>query len=67
MDDFTLKGWQWAAEDELVTRAWSITGKLGLDPQYAERVQRGAAEDDREALVAAVADLLEAVSEASKP
>jgi hypothetical protein len=52
---------QWVAEDRIVQSAWGITRARDLDPGYAERIERAAADDDLEALELAVAEFLEAL------
>ena len=41
--------------------AWSVTRARGLDPEYAERIERAAADDDLEAFELAAAELLDAL------
>jgi hypothetical protein len=52
---------RWVAEDRIVKSAWSVTRAQGLDPEYAERIERAAADDDLEAFELAVAEFLDAL------
>jgi hypothetical protein len=52
---------EWVAGDRIVQSARRITRARGLDPEYAERIERAAADDDLEALELAVAEFLEAL------
>ena len=52
---------RWLAEDRIVKTAWSVTRAQDLDPEYAERIERAAADDDLEGLELAVAEFLDAL------
>jgi hypothetical protein len=65
-DPADLKAWQWDSMSSSAQSAWSITRKFGLDPEFAQRIQRAADEGDSESFWEAVADFLGAVAEAEK-
>ena len=61
LDPADLARRRWVAEDRIVKSAWSVTRARGLDPEYAERIERAAADDDLDAFELAVAEFLDAL------
>jgi hypothetical protein len=61
LDPADLARRRWVAEDRIVKSARSITRARGLDPEYAESIERAAADDDLEAFELAVAEFLDAL------
>jgi hypothetical protein len=61
IDPADLARRRWVAEDRIVKSAWSMTRARGLDPEYAERIERAAADGDLEAFELAVAEFLDAL------
>lgn len=64
-DDFIApRGW--IARERIVRHIWSLTRKLGLDPELAREAQRAAEEDDDDAFMVAVDEFLEALHKAEE-
>ncbi len=63
MVEFELHAREWTAQERIRRHARSITEKLGLDPDHAERVEEAAESGGADELHTTVADFLAAVAE----
>jgi hypothetical protein len=61
LDPADLDRRRWVAEDRIVKSTWNMTRARDLDPEYAERIERAAADGDLDAFELAIAEFLDAL------